>query len=306
MQPPQSRCAQRDAGTGTQRGEVLPSPKSPRATLPRASPRGWALARGGLRPSCISRSIPGRQRGRQPRPRAAERPRCWQGQGGRRAAPRSPNAHVEEVVAFLGEEKGSRAASAGQPATPPRSLARCPVRVDCPESANSEVRSGEVVGRAGCARLRPGAPRAPAAEFGEGAKPRWDGANLGAGWVEAAPHPAGFCPRGGGWGGCFQLWWRVLGVVALGRFGKLGRVPPEGLGAAERELGAMCPRLPGHQQPPALPRRRKRRVGAAPHCPLHAWGASMAPQGWAGYWGTRTNSEARGRVVPPGWLCRGG
>lgn len=96
----------------------------------------------------------------------------------------------------------------------------------------------------------------------------------------------------------------LLSCLRLGRFGVLGRVPPEGLGAAEQELGAMCPRLPDHQQPPALPRMRKRRVGAAPHCPLHAWGASMSPQGRAGSWGTHTDSEARGRVSPPGWLCQ--
>lgn len=53
------------------------------------------------------------------------------------ALPQRPR---KEVVAFRGEEKGSRAASAGQAQLPP--LAPGSVRVDCPESMNEPRRPG--------------------------------------------------------------------------------------------------------------------------------------------------------------------
>lgn len=98
----------------------------------------------GLLPFCSPGCIPAwSTRGELPTPHqehpgAGARP-AGTGAGRPQSCFALPQRPRKEVVAFLGEEKGSRAASAGQAQLQP--LAAGSVRVDCPESMNEPRRA---------------------------------------------------------------------------------------------------------------------------------------------------------------------
>lgn len=245
-----------------------------------------------------------------PRAAMAERPGSQAGAGRPPSCFALPQRPRKEVVAFLGEEKGSRAASTGQPAAP-------------------AARSGlPFVSTAQSPRTCPACAAQQGKEGGGSSAtlPRSWGLSHGGLWPSPLPvltpclREVGTPQLGLLWGlgGCryrlaacrfcfccvliffffspsfgskFEVYSLAGGPAAAGCWKGSPPGVPQGLVPAEPELPAICSLLLGYQLPPASPSVRKRTVRAALHLP---WGSNVPPgPGWLlGYphqcWGVRT------------------